>query len=215
MQYRIVTPDLSVHDDRTCGGPPHCKVGSDRKLWNAAYPTWRTVSTELEAARQIRQRWPDAFPMPVPTKFKDEGDGIMMVLFENEDYVRRMNLLKQRQNPVCIVELVPETRDDRKIIKHRKGAFDRNLWFAGWVPDLEAISFERQLEMRSSLRIGPTTLAMQVGHRDGALHLQIPGTLDITLTDEFVEMLGKLRGHGKSEGNQESSRAQAVEASQG
>jgi len=192
MQYRLVTPDITVHDENTCPGKPHCKVDSDRSAWNAAYPLWRMATTEIGAVRAVRERFPDAFPMPIETHFPGEPEGIMVIMFESEEDVRRMQVTRRGVNPVCIVELVPETREDRKRIK-KGGALTKHTWFEGWVPELDTILLERQLTLRSSLRVGPTDLDAKIGIRNGKFELQIPGAISIVLPAELCEQIGKLQ----------------------
>lgn len=190
MKYVLRIPDLAYHDDRTCGGAPHCKVGDKLETYELAYPLWRTCETEIDTVRMVRQRFPDAFPVPLVLRAVGE-ERVSMVLFASEEVVSSPG----PKNPVCIVELQPETREDRKSVRKRSSCFTKALWFEGWIPELQSVAFERELAARSSLRVGPTTLPVQVGrNRDGQWEIQIPGAFAITMTDEFVEQLAKLKG---------------------
>lgn len=200
MKYRLRIPDLSLHDETTCGGYPHCKITEDRARWDAAHPIVQTTTTELEAARTFRQRFPDAIGQPQTVKIGGV-DTVIIYFASNEEEVRRASMLKQRLNPCAIIELVPEDRRDRKDIKAKR-VLDKHLWFQGWVPDMKDTRFQRDLMVRSSLTVGPQKLPVHFGPEGDNWLLQIPGAISFELTDEFVaQIVGEyVRKHGKVAG---------------
>jgi hypothetical protein len=188
MRYLLKLPDTKVHDEATCAGPPHCKVNKTRESWDAAYPLWQTTTSELEACRVLRARFPDALGMPCT--FTIGGEDVVGIIFmKDAATIRKIEMLKIRPNPVAILEVVPEDRDERKLIKTKR-VFDRHLWMQGWVPALDTILFERTVVGRSSLAVGPEEVPVQFGvDKDGQWTLQLPGTISFALPDEFVEQI--------------------------
>lgn len=192
MRFRICFPDLSVHDERTCGGLPHCKVAETRTGWHAAYPIAATVPSELAAVRFVRERYPDAIAQPHAGKIGDE-ETVLIFLLESEEALRKAATLKQRMNPVCIVEPVGDTREECKAIRKAKGILDRNLWLQGWISPLAEIFVERSAEIRTSQRVGPVTETVQLGkNKNGRWELQVPTALSIELSDEMLERIANL-----------------------
>lgn len=191
MKFNLRIPDLSVHDERTCAGVPHCKVAATREAWDAAYRLERSYSSELEVVRAVKSRWPDGVPVPAVGEVAGE-ETILIFVAPNEEEMRKALMLKTRDNPLCVIEVEPEDRADRKQIK-KGGVLDRRLWEQGWVPELADVVAQRKLTCRSSLRIGPTELDVQVGRNArGKIEVQIPGAFAIEMTDEFAEQIGKL-----------------------